>query len=106
MAKRKRGGIDLGFFSSDTIIRNLPFILFLGFLAVIYIANAHLAERNVRQIQETRRELKEMRWYYMTLQAENMYKSRRSEMANNVKELGLEPMSDKPKKIIAKKERE
>ena len=63
----------MGFFSSDTIIKNLPFILFLGFLAVIYIANAHLAERNVRQIQETRRELKEMRWYYMTLQAENMY---------------------------------
>lgn len=103
MAKRKRMGIDFGFFSSDTILKNIPFILFLGFLAVIYIANAHLAERNIRQIQESQRELKEMRWYFMTLQAENMYKIRRSEMAKSVKELGLQPISEKPKKIIAKK---
>ena len=103
MAKHKGNGIDFGFFSSDTILRNIPFILFLGFLAVIYIANTHLAERNIRQIQESRRELKEMRWYFMTLQAENMYKSRRSEMAKNVKDFGLQPLSDKPKKIIANK---
>jgi len=102
MAKQKKTGMNRDIFSSDYILRNMPFVLFLGFLAVIYIANAHLAERNVRQIQELRRELKEMRWYYMTLQAENMYKSRRSEMARSVEELGLQPMTDKPKKIIAK----
>lgn len=103
MAKRKRRGIDFGLFSSDYILRNMPFVLFLGFLAIVYIANVHLAERNVRQIQELRRELKELRWYYMTLQAENMYKSRRSEMARSVEELGLKPLPDNPKKIIVQK---
>ena len=74
----------------------------MGFLAMIYIANVHYAERNVREIQELQRELKEIRWYYMTLQAENMYHSRRSEMAQSVKELGLELPTEKPKKIVIK----
>ncbi len=93
---------QFSFLTSDIILRNVIFALFLGFLAMIYIANAHYADRNVRKIQELRRELKETRWYFMTLQAENMYKSRRSEMARQVKDLGLEPSRDKPKKIIIK----
>ena len=104
MAGRKGLGqyFELSFLTSDLILKNILFALFLGFLGMIYIANAHYAERNVREIQELRRELKEIRWYYMTLQAENMYNSRRSEMAKNVKELGLEPSRDKPKKIVIK----
>jgi hypothetical protein len=104
MANRKGIGqyFEMSFLTSDLILKNVLFALFLGFLAMIYIANAHYSERNVRQIQELRRELKEIRWHYMTLQAENMYKSRRSAIAKNVKEIGLEPAKDKPKKIILK----
>lgn len=104
MANNKGVGqfFELSFLTSDIILKNVLFALFLGFLAMIYIANAHYAERNVREIQELRRELKEIRWYYMTLEAENMYKSRRSEIAKNVKGLGLEIAADKPQKIIIK----
>ncbi len=42
---------ELSYWSSDLILTQLPMILFLGFLGLIYIANAHLSERNVRQIQ-------------------------------------------------------
>lgn len=104
MAKNKGVGqfFELSFLTSDIILKNVIFALFLGFLAMIYIASAHYAERNVREIQELRRELKEIRWYYMTLEAENMYKSRRSEIAKSVKGLGLEVAEDKPQKIIIK----
>lgn len=104
MATKKGVGqfFELSFLTSDIILKNVLFAMFLGFLAMIYIANAHYAERNVREIQELRRELKEIRWYYMTLEAENMYKSRRSEIAKSVKGLGLETSKDKPQKIIIK----
>ena len=105
MASNKRAGqlFELRFISPDLILKNVLFALFLGFLAMIYIANAHYAERNVREIQELRRELKEIRWYYMTLEAENMYKSRRSEIAKSVESLGLELADDKPQKIVIRK---
>lgn len=84
-------------------MRNLAFVLFLGFLATIYIANAHYAERNVRRIQLLQKQLKEQRWYYMSLEAENMYNSRRSEVLSRVREQGLGPFEDKPKIIVVDK---
>jgi len=102
MAKRRgtRQIFDLNYWSSDLILQNLPFVLFLGFLAVIYIANAHYAERNVRKIQVLQREIKELRWHYMSLEAEVMYKTKRSEMVESVKEEGLRPITTKPRKIL------
>ncbi|MCI5080059.1 MAG: hypothetical protein MRY78_00120 [Saprospiraceae bacterium] len=90
---------DFNFLTSEAVLKNLPFIAFLGFLAMIYIANARLAERNVRHIQILQRELKEMRWMYMALKSENMYNSMQSEVAENVKEIGLQENRRKPKII-------
>ena len=106
MAANKGFGnyFELKFITSDLILNNLIFVLFLGFLAIIYIANAHYAERNVREIQLMQKEIKEMRWYYMSLQAENMYKSKHSEMRESVKELGLKPQTGRPKRIVVKNE--
>jgi len=104
MAKKKSFDYtELGDLTSKWILKNLLFVLFLGFLATIYIANSHYAERNVREIQILQKELKEMRWYYMSLQSENMYNSKRSEIAKSIKEDGLRPVNGKPKKIVVKR---
>jgi len=102
MAKRNKRFVqflDFGFLSPELLMRNLAFLLFLGFLATIYIANAHYAERSVRQIQLMQKELKERRWYYMSLEAENMYNSRRSEVLSKVREQGLGPFEEGPRII-------
>ena len=39
------------------MFRNLPFFLFLALLAVVYIYNGHYADRVVRDIGKTGREL-------------------------------------------------
>ncbi len=98
MAKRKL--TDLNFISSDWIINNLFFFLFLGFLGTVYIANAHYAERNVRQIQVLQKEIKDLRWQFMSLQADNMYRSKRSEVYEKVRSQGLRSSSEKIKKIV------
>ena len=104
MAKRKglKQYTDFTFLTSDIILRNLPFLAFLGFLATIYIANSHFAERNVREIQTMQKEIRELRWYYMSLQSENMYNSKRTEVANSVKDEGLRLQRGTPKKIVVK----
>ena len=37
-----------GIFNAEAATNALPFILFIAFLGMIYIANMHLAERNIR----------------------------------------------------------
>ena len=101
MAKKKTiGWSEISQMPAEFILRNLLFIAFLGFLAVIYIANSHLAERNVRTIQMLEKDIKELRWYYMSLESENMYNSLRSEIADKVKDDGLRLQRGKPKKIV------
>ena len=105
MAKKKNSNItfnELSQITTEMILKNVPFVSFLGFLATMYIANAHYAERNVREIHGLQKDLKEIRWYYMSLQAENMYNSKLSEVEENVKEDGLKMSSTKPKRITQK----
>ena len=103
MAKRKSPWAQIQSFQlSGFILTNLGYILFLGFLAILYIGNAHLAERNIRQIQESQREIREMRWSFMSLQSENMYNSLRSEVAGRVKDEGLRLYRGEPIKIVVR----
>ncbi|WP_211356915.1 FtsL-like putative cell division protein [Phaeodactylibacter luteus] len=106
MAKRNNisSFFDAGFLSTKLILDNIVFVGFLGFLTIVYIANAHLAERNVREIQTLQKELKEMRWYYMSLESENMYNAKRSEVAKRVRDNGLRPQSGGLKRIKVKRE--
>lgn len=106
MAKRNTFSTytDLGFWGSKLLLNHLPFVLFLGFLTMIYIANAHLAERNVRTIQVLQKEIKEMRWHYLSIQSENMYNSQRTEVAKKVKDMGLRSLNERPKRLIVKEE--
>ena len=57
---------NINFRDKDFIANNINYIVFLAFLAAIYIANARLAERNIRQANDYKKELQELRWKYMT----------------------------------------
>ncbi len=78
------------------MIRNLPFFLFLAFLAVLYIYNGHYADRVVRDIGKTGRELKELKYEYKSLKSEVMFRSKQSELAKAVEPFGLKELSLPP----------
>jgi hypothetical protein len=71
------------------VYKNLPFVYFLAFLGLIYIANVHYAERNVRKIQRLTNELKESRWKYLSMKADLMFEGTQSQIAKDVASLGL-----------------
>ncbi len=83
-------------FSYKWIVKNVPFFLFLALLAVIYIYNGHYADKTVRDINKSARELKEYQYEYKTLKSEVMFLSKQSEMAKAVAPFGLKEMIAPP----------
>lgn len=88
------------------LVQNMPFIGFLAVLALIYIANSHLAEKKIRRINKLGKEIKELKWEYINVKSELMFRSKMSEVSKSVEPLGLKQLSSPPQKIVLKKEAE
>jgi Bacteriodetes cell division protein (FtsL-like) len=82
------------------VTANIPFFLFLSILAVLYIANGHIADKRVRDINNTAKELKELQYEYKTVKSDLMYKSREAEMIKVTAPLGLKVTAKPPMHII------
>ncbi|MHB1921907.1 MAG: FtsL-like putative cell division protein [Chitinophagaceae bacterium] len=81
------------------VVKNLPFILFLSLLALIYIGNGHYADKNMREINTTSHQLKELRWKYLSIKSDLMFRSKLSEVSKALEPVGLQPL-DSPPRII------
>ncbi len=85
------------------IVMNIPFFLFLAFIAILYIANGHLADKTIRQINTTQKELKELQFEYKTLKAELMKRSRAIEIQEAVAPYGIIVAKEMPIRIPLEK---
>jgi len=90
-----------GLFNADKATRALPFILFLAFLGMVYIANRNFAEKNIRDIDKIGKEVKELSWDYKTTKAELAFKSTLTEVAKRADTLGIKESLQPPQKITA-----
>jgi Bacteriodetes cell division protein (FtsL-like) len=77
------------FFNYKWIVKNIPFFLFLSLLAVLYIYNGHMADKLVRKISATEKNIKELEYEYKSIKAEVIYRSKASELVKAVEPLGL-----------------
>ena len=80
----------------QSIVKQIPFFLFLALLAVIYISNGHYADKTIRGINRTAKEVKELQWEYKTVKGEVMSRSKLSEVAKAVVPLGLKELVISP----------
>jgi hypothetical protein len=85
----------------ENMIKQLPYVIFLTVLGVIYIGNRFHAEYMVRQISELKNEVGNLRAEQITTTSELMNISRPSEVAALVKSrnLGLKESLEPPKKL-------
>lgn len=88
------------FLTKNKVVEMLPYILFLGFLGIVYIANGYMAESAFMNIHKLNREVKELRSEYITIKSELNYKSKQSSIAAMVKDMGLHESVEPPKKIV------
>lgn len=97
---------SINFRDRNFISNNISYIVFLAFIAALYIANARLAERNIRQANEYKKELQELRWRYMTDKSSLMIRSKQTEVSKEVKDLGLRDLTAPPPKLLIEPDRE
>lgn len=103
-SKRSVGVKDLlngNIFSQEGFSSQVPYFLFLAFIAVVYIANQYKYEKLVKKSQELQIEVKNLRAESITTASQLMFISKQSEVAKMVeaKGLGLEESVVPPKKI-------
>ena len=76
----------------QSIVKQIPFFLFLALLAIIYIYNGHYADKTIRDINKTAKEVKELQHEYKTVKSEVMFRSKQSELVKAVEPLGLKEL--------------
>lgn len=89
--------------SADPSMRILPYFLYVAFFGIIYIANTHYSERNIRKINKLKAEVDEFRLDYTTLKSEFMLAGKRTEVAKRAAKLGIEESNKPAYKITPKK---
>jgi len=111
--KKRKENVFAGFLSSlftgtiltrENVIKSIPFLFYLTFLAVLYISNSYFAERTIRNIEKTKNELKELRTEHISVKSELMLKSKQSEIALKLLQNGIRESTIPPKKIFIKKD--
>jgi Bacteriodetes cell division protein (FtsL-like) len=76
-------------FNYNRIVKNIPFFLFLALLAILYIYNGHHADKLVRKITATEKNIKELEYEYKTVKSDLIFRSKASELVKAVEPLGL-----------------
>ena len=98
--KRTRSVLGGDFLTNDTSIRQLPFLLFVMFLGIGYIANVYYAESNTRDISNIKKEVKELRFEYISTKSKLMQLSKQSELVKLLKAQGIKESTTPPYKIV------
>lgn len=83
-------------FNYQSVVKQMPFFLFLTFLAVIYIYNGHYADKLSREIGRTTKQLKELKFEYKTVKGEVLFRSKESELLKAVEPVGLKELTAAP----------
>lgn len=99
--------LDGSILTRSIVVQQLPFILYLTFLAVIYISNRYHAERIFRKVNEIQTEVKNLRAEQITTTAKLMNMSKPSAVSQLVEEkgLGLKELSRPPKVLTKEKKK-
>ncbi len=103
-ARSARNILGGTFLTKERTAKHLPFMLFLAFLAIIYIGNSYYAEKNIRKIERLQKQLKEMRYEYVTIKSYLMHSSRQSQVANSLKDKGIKESTVPPNKIFVEED--
>lgn len=94
--------ISGSFLSKEKTVQYLPFVFYLTFIAICYIANGYFAENKVRQMNKLTSELKELRSEFIITKSDLMFISKQSEVAKAALQQGIKESKEPPQKIVIK----
>lgn len=100
--KLPRAFLDIlngSFLTRERLLRNMPFLLYVAFLGLLYIGYGYAAERTVRDIHRTESELKEQRSAYITVRSRLDQAEQQSRVAEGIANMGLRESRVPPRRI-------
>ena len=99
--------MDGSLLTREKVIKQLPFIIFLTVLGLIYIANRYHAEKVFVMTEETREDIHELRSEKISVQSELMEESRESKVLKMLDAKGseLKTADEPPVKISYEEEK-
>ena len=92
--------------NKENIPKILPFMLYVAFWTIIYIANRHYGEKTVKEADSIRKEIPDLKADYYTINAELSNKSIQSEVVKMVDTLGLKELTTPPRRMKIVKDEE
>lgn len=92
--------LDGSVFQRKKVVRQLPFLVLLTVLGVLYIFNSNYTDRTIIEMNRTKRKLQELRFNYVTTKAGVMYLSRQSTLNKTLQPRGIKESVIPPYKII------
>ena len=84
----------------QSVVKQVPYLLFLALVAVLYIYNGHNADKLVRRTSKAARELKDLQSEYKSVTGDVLLRSRQSELVEAVQPLGLQELTTEPTILI------
>lgn len=104
VAKRNKLGVAFkkilgGEIISTGTFRFLPYLVFIAFLAFVYIANNYMAEAKIRKINRLNKEIKEIRYEFISTKSKVEDLSKQSKLATKLKATGLKESTEPVKTI-------
>jgi hypothetical protein len=79
--------------SYQGIVNNIPFLIFLVILCVIYITNNQRTIDTQRLLNKRNEELKELRWRYMDIKSQVMNAGMETEVIKGSASIGIKPLT-------------
>ncbi len=101
----KNGLLDVlkgKFLISNEAGKTWRFMLFVSLLAVLMISSSHCADQKVHQIAQMNEEVQELRSEFVDARSRLQQLKLESKVKEKVKDIGLRPSEDPPKKIRVK----
>ena len=92
--------LDGTILTRETVVKSIPFVFYLTFIAILYIANTYYAEKKTIEIEKVKKELKELRSENISTKSNLMFCSRQTEVIKRLGQTGLKESLMPPFKII------
>lgn len=94
--------LDGSFLTKENLLKQIPFMVFITFLGIFYIANSYNAEKTIIDINRTKKQLEELRYEYITTKSTLMFQSKQSEVAYRLAASQVKESTVPPVKLVKK----
>lgn len=101
--KVKSGFVSIisgGFLVGENALSSLPFLLYVAFLGMLYIANGYYAHNRLKDLDAIDKNITELRTQYIIAKDKLMYLSKESEVNKATDAIGLKEAVIPPGKIV------